>query len=115
MSEDKIPKRESVKIIKSFLKEDTDYNAKIEAITFYQLFKQFPDSDFWRKYSLGFKLNSLLWFKSKEGQEKLTSDYAIFYLDLKEQFKDYKMESSKVGEDVEIIKKNKSLSDFLKK
>lgn len=104
-------KGEKGKIVGSLLKETAQVNWAIEFGTFAYLFRHYPNPDFWRKFSLPFKLNSLLWLKG-EGKGNLERAYWVFQLDFKP--KDYIIEGKeKIGEDYKSQAKP-SLKDILK-
>ncbi len=70
-------------IVKRFVKPDSyKGNSKRERSAFTKLFGQYPDPEFWRKWDLGFQLNSLYWLIGADGKEKLDLGYKMFHLDL---------------------------------
>lgn len=40
----------------------------------------FSDREFWEKHDMGFKVNSLAWFKSEKGKERLQGFYNSYLL-----------------------------------
>lgn len=104
---------EVAEIVKRFLKPEND-QPKVETIFFYKLYKEYPYEKFWRVYELDFKLNSLAWLLSEEGQIKLKTDMAVFNLDMPAQT-EYTLQENKIGPDLEIKKSNKTLSQLFKK
>jgi len=102
---------ETIGLAKRFVKID-QYDGARDMMVLYRLYKQFPNRDFWLNYTLGFQLNSLLWFLGKDGQERLNKDWSIFHLDLKPQ-EEYKLEDTKVGEDLTLERKPRTMAEFL--
>jgi len=105
-------KREITGLIKRFVKEGA-YSATADTIAFYKIWALFPDEKFWRNYELGFQLNSLFWFLSEDGKAKLTTDIALFNLDVPPETK-YDMSETKIGEDIIVRKTNKTTADLFK-
>lgn len=108
---------EVIGLCKRFLKPDEYANKYYDSIkspmTIYTLIKQYPDRAFWLAYQLGFELRSLYWFLGKDGQVKLKQDYEVFCLKLTPLEKPV-MEETKVGEDVVIEKKPRTMADLLR-
>lgn len=105
-------RNETIGLAKRFVKEDK-YNPANDLMVLYRLFKKFPNRQFWLNYDLGFQLNSTFWFLSKEGNEKLKTDYSIFTLHIDSR-KPVEISDSKFGEDYKIKPKPKSIMDLLK-
>lgn len=103
---------EVVGLCKRFLKEDA-YQAARDKMVMYRLLKQYPSRAFWWHFELGFQLNAMFWFLGKDGQERLATDWATFSLDMPAQ-PEYKLEETKVGADVVIDRKPKTVADLLK-
>lgn len=74
------------------------------------LLKKYPDKEFWSRFSIPFKLNSLLFFYGEKGKEILEKAY---FQPKEQQIKIEKVELSneKFGQDFEL--KPKSIKDFL--
>ena len=106
-----LSRAEVIGLCKRFAKEGC-YKPLESPMVIYKLLKMFPNREFWFHYELGFQLNSLFWFLGKEGQDRLKRDWSIFHLDLLPQ-KEYKLEDAKVGEDVKIESKPKTMAEFL--
>lgn len=102
---------EAIGLCKRFVKLE-QYEAARDLMVMYKLFKQFPDRNFWLNYNLDFQLNAAFWFLGEEGQHKLNEDWSLFHLDLKKQ-SEYKLEDKKVGEDIALPPKPKTLAEFL--
>lgn len=107
-----LSRNEVIGLCKRFLKEGA-YDPRRDPMVLYQLLKQYPNRDFWLNYTLGFSLNALFWFKGADGQAQLARDWATFSLDMPAQ-PEYKLEDAKVGEDVVIDKKPKTVAELLK-
>lgn len=105
-------RNEVVGLCKRFLKENA-YDPARDPMVLYRLLKQFPDRNFWLNYTMIFQLNALFWFLGKDGQEKLKQDYSIFCLNLAPVIEE-KIEDEKVGEDVIIEKKPKTMAQLLR-
>jgi len=103
---------EVVGLCKRWLKPGS-YKASLDPLILYQLIKIYPNHDFWTHYTLPFALNSVLWFKTADGQAQLARDWATFNLDMPTQ-SEYALETTKVGEDVMIDKKPRTVADLLK-
>lgn len=69
--------------------------------------------EFWGNLQIDFKLNSLSWFLTNEGKHFLTANETKQFL-AGSINKEYVMESCKIGEDLDIKIKPKTISDFLK-
>lgn len=103
---------EVVGLCKRFLKEGA-YDPMRDPIALYTLLKQFPNRDFWLAYTLPFRLNAMYWFKGKDGQDQLKRDWDVFQLDIPAQ-PAYALETAKVGEDVVVDKKPRTVADLLR-
>ncbi len=101
---------EVVGLCKRFLKEGA--YKMIDSMTLYGLLKQYPSRDFWLAYTLSFKLNSLFWFKGQDGQAQLARDWATFNLKMTPP-PEYKLEDTKVGEDVAVVRKPRTIAELL--
>lgn len=84
------------------------------------LFEEYPDEKFWSRLDIGFYLNSLAFFKRKEGSEILKearSKYVgLLNIDVQPKEK-IKLEKNKIGTDTVIQKREgnfKNVFDFLK-
>ncbi len=105
-------KRQVIGLVKRFVKEEA-YEPVRDTVAFYKIYAEFPDEAFWRAYDLGFTLNSMFWFLSDEGRQKLKTDIALFHLDLSPAAQ-YQMEDAKVGEDAPIVRKKTTMADLLR-
>ncbi len=76
-----------------------------------KIYNLYPYPKFWNQLDLGFKLNSLAWFLTKEGGHSLKVHFKIESFSPKRK-KGYAL-SKKVGKNKNIIRKNNSLMDFL--
>lgn len=77
-----------------------------------ELHALYPDDRFWESYELDFKLNSLAWFKMDAGVSRLMTDYMKFKMEIPK-LNCYKLEKEKIGEDVKVDFKPKTLMGFL--
>ena len=116
---DKLKKIETGRIVKSFLNDEAlkKFAAVREMSTFYKLYKVYDNTEFWRKYSLGFKLNSLVWFLSGDGASRVRSDYGIFHLKISPKFSydDLELGRESFGENTYRPKKSeKNIAAFLR-
>lgn len=102
---------ETIGLCKRFVKPE-QYDGARDLMVMYKLFKQFPNREFWLNYTLDFQLNATLWFLGEDGQTQLNRDWSIFHLDLSKQT-EYKLEDKKVGEDIPLPPKPKTLAEFL--
>lgn len=69
--------------------------------------------EFWENLRIDFKLNSLSWFLTNEGKQFLIANETKQFL-AGPMNKGYVMETQKIGEDLDIKIKPKTISDFLK-
>lgn len=106
-------RQEILSLCKRFVKPE-QYTPSRDAMVMYQLIKQFPDCAFWRNYELGFCLNSMFWFKSRDGQDRLKTDWSLFHLDMKGEQRYDKLDENKNGEDVVVEKSIKTVADLLR-
>lgn len=80
MTPDPKPKRDAaVAMVNRFLKPTPKWDAAKEMPTMYRLFAQYPSTAFWTHYEVGFPLNSLFYFLTPEGKERLASDWVVFH------------------------------------
>jgi hypothetical protein len=79
----------------------------------YRLLKQYPDRDFWLAYTLNWQPDNMFYFLSAHGQAQLARDWATFSLDIPTQT-EYKLEMTKVGEDIVVNKKPRTVAELLK-
>ena len=88
MSESPSPKPPSrrlvTEIIKRYVKEGTTPVWSREIPVFYHLWADYPSLRFWLHHELPFKLNSICWFRTEEGKERLASDWLVFFFTFKE-------------------------------
>ena len=79
-----------------------------------ELFEAYPDEEFWSQLDIGFYLNSLAFFKRKEGAEVLKearSKYISFLnIDARPK-KEIKLEKNKIGDDTYKHKAKASFKD----
>lgn len=104
-------------LIKNFLKYERQFDPKTSALEMFnarKLIADYPDEEFWTNLDIGFKLNSLAFFQSPKGQEILKRKYAEskFELPVAPQ---HNISNTKVGDDVTVIQKPKSIHEFLKR
>lgn len=100
------------KLVFKFLKnpQEANWANEIKAATL--LLKNNPNLEFWEKFTLPFKLNSLFFLVSQKGKEfifeaqKNKNQIKTF------QKKSVKLESDKLGDDI-VTSKPKSVKDFL--
>lgn len=79
-----------------------------------QLMELYPEEDFWKTLSADFKLNSMAFFKTPDGEKLLSLKYQLFRTEVKTEIIAVDLFGEKVGEDIEIKKnKNRSVKDFL--
>lgn len=76
------------------------------------LLKIFPDEQFWTKFELGFKVNSLLELYFKNNMSILEQKYKIFSINLQKVENNIKIYDEKFGKDAKINKKN-NLRNFI--
>lgn len=107
-----LKRTEVFEIVKRLVKED-QYVGTRDIPLFYKVFEEFPDAPFWRVYQLEFQLNCIAWFLSPEGRDRLTTDIAVFHLDIEPQ-PTYDMETSKVGEDAPIARPKTTVASLFK-
>ncbi len=104
-------------MIKNLLKYEKQFDVKtfpIETFNAQKLLQQFPDETFWMQFSLPFKLNSLAFLQSDNGQEILKKKYAEFKFEIPET-PTHNIGTEKIGEDMETTSKPKSIHEFLKR
>ena len=78
-----------------------------------QLIEKYPLKLFWEALPLKFDMDSLSFFISGQGQAYLKIEYAKFCLDLKPP-KKYDLSDTKYGEEKKLIKKIRTVKDFIK-
>lgn len=107
-------------IIGFFIKEESlDQNKKNplfwsrETKIVKSLMTTYPEFDFWKTLALDFKLNSMAFWKTPDGEKILSLKYKMFKTDIKTNDLAVELFGQKFGEDIEIKKdKNKSVKDF---
>lgn len=77
------------------------------------LIHEYPEEDFWKSFTLGFKLNSLAYLQSVDGKALLKKKYAEFKFEIPE--KETHNMGEKVGDDVEVVSRPLSIHEFLKR
>lgn len=106
------PKGSKHKIVKGLLKDGITIPYVVEMGVLNRLIKKYPNVDFWLKFSLKFKLNSLKWLQTSDGRQVLDRAYTLFTLDWKP--KEYIVESgAKIGNDY-VVSSKPTLKDILK-
>lgn len=100
-------------LVTKFLKNDRPINWPQEMRLATDLLKKYPDKQFWERYNLGFKLNTLFYFYSADGKKKLANYYNAKLNAIKTEENVVQLEENKVGEDIVIVKKPLSVKDFL--
>lgn len=78
-----------------------------------KLVKSYPNEEFWRGFELTFKLNSLAWFISGDGEIKIRTDYNLFSLQFDKNDVKSDLSNEKFGEDKIIEKVPKNTLEFL--
>lgn len=101
-------------ILKKFLKQYPTTKTKLAAeLKFLKMLTANCSLEFLlREFALGFKVDTMLWFFSKDGKLAIESGKKKSVVDFSEK-KEYSLQESKVGEDIKIDKKPKNLKDFL--
>lgn len=106
-------------LINYFIKEE---HIKMAKATFWsrevkivkQLMEIYPEEEFWKTLAADFKLNSMAYFKTPDGERLLSLKYKLFKTEVKTNEIAVDLFGEKIGEDIEIKKnKNKSVKDFL--
>jgi len=81
-----------------------------------QICKQFPHDQFWKSFKMSSKLNSLSFFKTKEGKERIVKSIKKF--DILSKYKPKKLPTitigKKCGEDIKYNKTKQTIKQFLK-
>lgn len=79
-----------------------------------ELLSIYPNPKFLQSINLGFKLNSLAWFKMKDGKERIRRLWNVFNYSPKEKEKEIILED-KVGESIisETNKSKQTIMEFL--
>lgn len=104
---------EMIALGKRYLKDPKSFDAKRDLFVLYKLWAKYPQESFWRVHQLGFQLNFLMWLIGKDGQEQLARDWSIFNLHLPK-VEEVKLEAEKVGEDVVIERKPRTMAELLR-
>ena len=85
-----------------------------ETKMFGQLIKKYG-SDFFQQLSIGFKLNSLAFFRSVKGKQLLLEKHNQYIFDIKNKpITPPILLNEKVGEDKIVVRKPKSILDFIR-
>jgi hypothetical protein len=100
-------------LAKRYLKDPKTFSAVKDLFVFYRLWAKYPSEAFWRVHTLPFQLNYVMWLTGKDGQEQLARDWSIFHLTLPKP-ETVVLEAEKVGEDVVIERKPRTLAELLK-
>ncbi len=98
---------------KRYLKDPKTFDAKKDLFVLYRLWKAYPEKAFWQVHQLPFQLNHLMWLIGKDGQEQLARDWSIFHLELPKP-ETVTLAAEKVGEDVVIERKPRTMAELLK-
>jgi hypothetical protein len=81
-----------------------------------QIYKEFPHDKFWKSFKLTSKLESLSFFKTKEGKERIAKGIKKF--DVLSKYKPRKLPEitigKKCGEDIKYNKTKQTIKQFLK-
>ena len=89
------------------------FDAKKDLFVMYRMWAKWPSADFWRVHQLPFQLNHVMWLIGKDGQEQLARDWSIFHLTLPKP-DEVVLESGKVGEDVVVENKPRTIAELLR-
>ncbi len=103
-------------LIERHLKYERQFDPKnigMEMMTARRLISEYPEEDFWKSFDLGFKLNSLSFLQSDKGQAFLNKKYGEFKFEIPVA-PTHNIGTEKVGEDIVVVSKPKSLHDFMK-
>jgi hypothetical protein len=114
--------KENLKFLKSFILKNVKPPEKGFVTKFWpremkiakDLYYDYPNDDFWKNVNIGFKVNSLAWFKMKNGDDLLKTKYKEF--NFKPEIKEndiLQLSDRKFGETLHNNKGNKFLKDFL--
>lgn len=80
-----------------------------------EVLKKYPNVNFWRHFDLGFKLNSLAFFKTSDGEMLVSDAFSQFSFDLKPQTSYIPLQEKDFSVTLpEIQSKPKNIRDFLK-
>lgn len=103
-----------VSLINKFLKDPKACNKSQEFSVAGKLLKLYPEPEFWERFNITFKLNSLCFFLSQRGREIVNKGYYAPKTENKVQQQQavVKLETEKVGEDI-VTEAPKSIRDFL--
>lgn len=81
-----------------------------------QIYKKFPHDKFWKSFKLASKLDSFSFFKTKEGEERITKGIEKF--DVLSKYKPRKLPEitigKKCGKDIKYNKTKQTIKQFLK-
>jgi len=105
-----------LELIKRFLKYERQNDKKMwptERLNARILIQKCPNEQFWKSLKMDFELNSLAWFSSDAGILFLRAKYAAFKFEIPK-VETHNMSNEKIGEDVQVTLKPKTLNDFLK-
>lgn len=100
-------------LVKRYLKDPKTFDAKKDLFVMYRMWAKWPSENFWRVHRLDFRLNHVMWLIGKDGQEHLARDWSIFHLQLPK-IEEVKLEAEKVGEDVVIERKPRTMAELLR-
>ncbi len=114
--------KKNLNFLKSFIKNNVNPPEKGFATRFWpremkiakELLAKFPDEAFWTNFSIGFTVNSLAYFKMKDGEALLTRKYSEFHFKPENKTDNIlPLSDRKFGETLHNGKAPKTLSDFL--
>lgn len=104
-------------MIKNLLKYERQFDVKTVAMEMFiarKLLQDFPDENFWQKFALDFKLNSLAFLQSDAGHKILKKKYGEFAFEIPD-VEQHNIGTEKVGEDIITDSKPLTIHDFLKR
>lgn len=78
-----------------------------------RLLSKYPSIEFWNNFNVPFQIDSLKILMSEWGQKYITEKYNLF-LHTQKQDKNIEISDSKLGENIVIESKPKTIKDFLK-
>jgi len=104
-------------IVWKFLKNPAYTDWIREASIADKIISLYPDVNFWNFFHLDFKLNSVAWFLTFDGKTLLQKEKHKFDFMNKEKIsnKTFALQQEKIGTDISLPEKPKTLFDFLKK
>lgn len=102
-------------VCERFLKQLDKTNRKKEMLLCQKVLSSNWNKDFWESFRLDFKLNSMAFFLTKKGLDLLKKEILIFSAKIEKEKESIILSDKKVGEDIVISKKRKTLIDFLEK